>query len=172
MNQITLNCIDLDISTHFYGNVLGFQLIVYDKESHYARFNTRGGNNGSPTLSLHVAQDIDKFKQSISMASQSSLYFEYPTPQLVDEAHIKLKNKGVTIVQSPEMKSWLWYEMLLVDPDGRQIIIYSAQENRLNPPWVITNAETLLKEIGDKVSSANHNSNNKVIEQDLKRTKI
>jgi len=30
---------------------------------------------------------------------------------------------------------WLWREAWLYDVDGNKLILYSAGENRLNPPW-------------------------------------
>jgi hypothetical protein len=30
---------------------------------------------------------------------------------------------------------YLWREAFLRDPDGNVIVLFSAGENRLNPPW-------------------------------------
>ena len=31
--------------------------------------------------------------------------------------------------------TWLWTDISLKDPDGHEVIIYHAGENKKNPPW-------------------------------------
>jgi hypothetical protein len=35
----------------------------------------------------------------------------------------------------PTDQPYLWREAFLRDPDGNLIVLFSAGENRLNPPW-------------------------------------
>ena len=35
----------------------------------------------------------------------------------------------------PIDQTWLWREAYLKDPNGNQICLFYAGENRLNPPW-------------------------------------
>jgi hypothetical protein len=47
----------------------------------------------------------------------------------------KLKRAGFTFTREPADQPYLWREAVLRDPDGHEIFIYHAGENRLNPPW-------------------------------------
>ena len=38
----------------------------------------------------------------------------------------------------PTDQPWLWREAYLNDPDGNPLCLYHAGENRLNPPWRLT----------------------------------
>ena len=49
----------------------------------------------------------------------------------------KLIKQGINIDDLPKDKAWLWRESYLKDPDGNQLILYKAGENRKNPPWRI-----------------------------------
>jgi len=48
-----------------------------------------------------------------------------------------LKQKGITFINDPEDKTWLWREAHLLDLDNNKIILYKAGVNRKNPPWRI-----------------------------------
>ena len=48
---------------------------------------------------------------------------------------LMLQEKGIEFEELPNDKPWLWKEARVKDPDGNQIILYHAGENRLNPPW-------------------------------------
>ena len=62
------------------------------------------------------------------------VYFEVEN---VAETVQELKAKGIVFETMPTDQSWLWTEVKLKDPDGNQIIVYHAGENRKNPPWRI-----------------------------------
>ena len=52
------------------------------------------------------------------------------------DTHVaNLQQKGIEFDELPTDKPWLWREARLKDPDGNQLILYHAGENRKNPPW-------------------------------------
>ena len=48
-----------------------------------------------------------------------------------------LEAAGVVFMQGPRAEPWLWRGARLKDPDGREICLYDAGENRLNPPCAV-----------------------------------
>jgi hypothetical protein len=51
---------------------------------------------------------------------------------------MKLNLNQITIsVKDTTDQTWLWREARLKDPDGNQLILYSAGKNRKDPPWKI-----------------------------------
>ena len=122
LNQVTVPSIDISQSISFYEK-LGLKLIV--KSAHYARFECP---DGSSTFSVHHAENLP-------IGDGIYVYFECGNL----DAHVKsLQQKGVVFDSKPTDQSWLWREARLKDPDGNQIILYHAGENRLNPPWRIS----------------------------------
>jgi catechol 2,3-dioxygenase-like lactoylglutathione lyase family enzyme len=120
LNQITLPSRDVEKAAAFY-RLLGFRQIV---KSHprYARFECP---EGGATFSLHQVQ----------VRPQSSgvvVYFECST---LDETVDRLVQDGVAFTQMPQDERWLWREARLLDPDGNEICLYHAGENRRFPPW-------------------------------------
>lgn len=122
LNQVTIPVLNVDKSIEFY-KLLGLKLIVHTHER-YARFEC--GPGGS-TFSLHKVEKIGNGEKAV-------VYFE---TENVDEVVSQLLEKGVQIDLLPTDQPWLWRESRLCDPDQNPIIIYSAGENRLNPPWRI-----------------------------------
>lgn len=122
LNQITIPSLKVDKSIEFYKK-LGLNLIVHT-HSRYARFECP---NGDSTFSIHQVDVLPSGDGII-------LYFEVEN---VSEVVSDLSLKGIIFDEMPEDKSWLWREARLNDPDGNQIIIYHAGENRKNPPWRI-----------------------------------
>jgi catechol 2,3-dioxygenase-like lactoylglutathione lyase family enzyme len=122
LNQITVPSKDVAKAIVFY-NKLGLKLIVHTHDR-YARFEC---TDGDTTFSIHYSEEVPKEEGVL-------IYFE-----VMDVAGTvsKLIKKGIKFDQMPEDKSWLWKEARLKDPDGNQIIIYHAGENRKNPPWRI-----------------------------------
>ncbi|ANQ48113.1 glyoxalase/bleomycin resistance/extradiol dioxygenase family protein [Flammeovirga sp. MY04] len=120
LNQITVPSLDLTKSITFY-QTLGLKLIV-KALPHYARFVCPDGNS---TFSLHQVEQLPK-------GDGISVYFE--CDDLDDQVH-QLKQQGLLFEQEPVDQTWLWREARLKDPDGNQIILFFAGENRLNPPW-------------------------------------
>ena len=122
LNQITVPSLDLTKSIPFYEK-LGLKLIVKSLP-HYARFECP---NGQATFSIHLTKNLP-------MGDGIWIYFE--CENLEDYVNQLLK-KGVEFEEMPNDKSWLWQEARLKDPDGNQLILFYAGENRLNPPWRI-----------------------------------
>lgn len=122
LNQITVPSLDLSKSLPFYQK-LGLKLIVKSLP-HYARFECP---NGSSTFSIHKVDELPS-------GNGVSVYFECEN---VDAEFARLQADGMKFEQEPTDQSWLWREARLKDPDGNQLILFYAGENRLNPPWKI-----------------------------------
>jgi len=122
LNQITIPSRDLYVSVPFYQK-LGLTLIV-DALPRYARFTCPEGDT---TFSIH---QVDNLVQDEGIY----IYFEH---EKLDEKVRHLVSEGISFDEMPTDKSWLWREARLKDPDGNQLILYQAGENRLNPPWRI-----------------------------------
>lgn len=122
LNQITVPTVDMKRSVDFYQK-LGFHLIV-DSIPRYARFICP---DGDATFSLHR---VDQLANGPGVV----IYFE--TDRL-DELVADLKKENVDFEHGPIDQAWLWHEARLKDPDGNEIILYHAGDNRKNPPWRI-----------------------------------
>lgn len=122
LNQVTAPSLNLAKAIPFY-QTLGLTLIVEDLP-HYARFVCPGN---AATFSLQQVQQLP-------VGEGIHVYFECEN---LDRTVDALIQKGIHFEEMPTDKSWLWREALLKDPDGNQIILYHAGENRLNPPWRI-----------------------------------
>ncbi len=120
LNQITVPSIDLTKSIPFYEK-LGLQLIV-EALPHYARFECPDGDS---TFSIHQVNKLPKGEGVI-------IYFEC---QDLDGQVEMLRKNGVEFELMPTDQSWLWREARLKDIDGNQLILFYGGENRLNPPW-------------------------------------
>jgi len=94
------------------------------ESEHYARFECP---DGTSTFSIHLTDELPK-------GHGISVYFECND---LDEKVKHLIEKGIHFDELPNDKSWLWREAYLKDPDGNQLILFFAGENRLNPPWRI-----------------------------------
>jgi catechol 2,3-dioxygenase-like lactoylglutathione lyase family enzyme len=120
LNQITVPSLNLNKALPFY-QTLGLKLIV-DDIPHYARFLCPNGNSTFSIIKVEKLPSGDGIH----------VYFELEDlDHYVDE----LQGRGIAFDEMPEDKSWLWREARLKDPDGNQLILYSAGENRLDPPW-------------------------------------
>lgn len=119
-NHVTLIVADLERSKEFY-RTLGLVQIV-DTPPRYARFHVP---DGDATLSIEVTGEP-------AAASSVQLFFECDD---VDATVESLKAKGLSFYQEPTDMFYLWREARLRDPDGYDIRLYYAGENRLNPPW-------------------------------------
>ena len=93
-----------------------------DSIPHYARFECPDGNS---TFSVHLVDELP---------TGNGIYVYFECDDL-NERVTQLIDKGIQFDELPEDKSWLWREARLKDPDGNQIILYYAGQNRLNPPW-------------------------------------
>ena len=114
---------DVDRGMRFYRDLMGFKLIEdfrYEGTSVYARLRAPGGDG---TIALHQASPGG------SLASDGvRLYFEIRD---LDGFCRKLQQKGFYITQLPRMMPWGWRHAYLNDPDGHEISLYWAGENRM-----------------------------------------
>ena len=122
LNQITVPVKDMNACVQFYLK-LGFTQIV--DTPHYARFLCP---EGSSTFSLLLEEG--------EFHNGATIYFEH---EKLDEWVARLQQSGFEFDQNPEDQSYLWREAILHDPSGNKIKLYWAGENRLNPPWRVTN---------------------------------
>lgn len=120
LNQVTVTLPDMDAGWDFYRS-LGLIPIV-DARPRYARFRCPDGDS---TFSIHRGE---------AKAGGTTVYFECDD---LDERVAALKGVGFVFASDAEDKTWLWREAELFDPGGNRVVLYSAGENRLNPPWRI-----------------------------------
>jgi hydroxymethylpyrimidine/phosphomethylpyrimidine kinase len=119
LNQVTVGARDYAASVDFYRR-LGLRLIVDSPESGYARFEAPN----EATFSIHIVED--------GQPGATTVYFECAD---LDRRVERLKAEGVRFAHDPVDQDWLWREAELFDPFGNRILLYSAGENRLYPPW-------------------------------------
>lgn len=122
LNHVTLIVSDFERSTQFY-RTLGFIPIVHEPPR-YARFRCP---DSDATLSIEVTG-------APPAPSRTQLYFECSD---LDDTVAQLKAKGIVFVQEPTDMPYLWREARLTDPDGHDLRLYFADDNRLNPPWKV-----------------------------------
>ena len=120
LNHVTLIVSNLQESLLFY-QTLGLNLIVMSAPR-YARLTLPDSDD---TLSLEVTGDPRN-------ESRVQVYLECEN---LDKVYEELKTKGLVFEQEPKDMDYLWREARLRDPDGHQIRLYFAGDNRLNPPW-------------------------------------
>ena len=122
-NHAMLYVKDVERGMRFYHDMLGFKLIEdfrYEGIPVYARLRAPGGDG---TIALHQAGP------GVSVASDGvRLYFEIRD---LDGFCHKLQQKGFYITQLPRMMPWGWRHAYLNDPDGHEISLYWAGENRM-----------------------------------------
>jgi len=119
-NHVTLIVSDLTRSKAFY-ETLGCKAIVHSTPR-YARFVLP---EGEATLSLEVTGAAPN-------EARAELFFECSD---LDQRVRELKAQGIEFYQDPTDMHYLWREARLKDPDGHELRLYFAGENRLNPPW-------------------------------------
>jgi catechol 2,3-dioxygenase-like lactoylglutathione lyase family enzyme len=124
-NHVTLIVAELERSKRFY-RALGLVLIV-DAPPRYARFRLPDGDS---TLSVEVTGQM-------SATSSVELFFEC---EALDETVTALKAVGLCFDQDPTDMPYLWREARLQEPDGYDVRLYFAGDNRLNPPWKVKDA--------------------------------
>jgi catechol 2,3-dioxygenase-like lactoylglutathione lyase family enzyme len=115
---------DVERAMAFYRDLMGFKLIEdfrYEGTAVYARLRAPGGDG---TIALHQAGP------GVSMASDGvRLYFEVRD---LDEFCRRLQKKNFYITQLPRMMPWGWRHAYVNDPDGHEISLYWAGENRMS----------------------------------------
>jgi len=114
---------DVERGMQFYRDWLGFKLIEdfrYEGKAIYARLRAPGGDG---TIALHQAGP------GASVASDGvRLYFEVRD---LDDFCRKLQKRGFYFTQLPRMMPWGWRHAYLNDPEGHEISLYWAGENRM-----------------------------------------
>ncbi len=114
---------DVERALGFYRDLLGFKLLEdfrYEGKPVYARLRAPGGDG---TIALHQCGP------GASVASDGvRLYFEI---REVDDFCRKLRAKDFYLTQMPQMMPWGWRHAYLNDPDGHEISVYWAGENRM-----------------------------------------
>lgn len=107
----------------FYRDWLGFKLIEdyrHEGRSVYARMRAPGGDG---TIALHQAGP------GASVASDGvRLYFEV---RELDDFCRRLRKRGFVFTQHPQMMPWGWRHAYLNDPEGHEISLYWAGEQRM-----------------------------------------
>jgi len=114
---------DVQRALEFYRDLLGFKIVDefrHESRPVYARLRAPGGDG---TVALHMAGP------GTSLASEGvRLYFEI---RELDDFCRKLQAKHFYITQMPRMMPWGWRHAYLNDPDGHEISLYWAGENRM-----------------------------------------
>ena len=126
LNQVTIPSRDLSVSVPFYEK-LGLKLIVSTSD-HYARFECPDGDS---TFSIHKTNHLFTGQGVV-------VYFE---EEELDTKVAQLQKSGIAFDLLPTDQPWLWREAHLTDPDGNQIILFHAGENRKTPPWRLKKRE-------------------------------
>lgn len=107
----------------FYRNWLGFKVIEdyrHEGKSVYARLQAPAGDG---TIALHQAGP------GASVASDGvRLYFEVRN---LDDVCQRLRKRGFVFTQQPQMMPWGWRHAYLNDPEGHEISLYWAGEQRM-----------------------------------------
>ncbi len=123
-NHVTILVTDFERSKAFY-KTLGLVQIV-DSPPRYARFIVPGND---ATFSIEMTPAARSLE-----TAPAQLFFECDD---VDATYAALAAKGFAFTQAPTDMPYLWREARVSDPDGHDIRLYHAGENRLNPPWRI-----------------------------------
>lgn len=114
---------DVARGMQFYREWLGFKLIEdfrFEGKSVYARLRAPGGDG---TIALHQAGP------GAPVASDGvRLYFEIRD---LDGFCRGLQKRGFYFTQLPTLMPWGWRHAYLNDPDGHEISLYWAGENRM-----------------------------------------
>lgn len=127
LNQITIPAVNVEVSVAFYKK-LGLKIIVH-VPAQYARFECPDGDS---TFSIHKVD-------TLQTGDGVMVYFEIKNlDQKVKEfQNLNLHGNTTIFDLLPTDQPWLWREARLKDPDGNQLILYYAGDNRKNPPWRI-----------------------------------
>jgi catechol 2,3-dioxygenase-like lactoylglutathione lyase family enzyme len=119
LNHVTLPATDVEASAAFYRR-LGLEQIV----AAYPGYARLLAPDGDATLSLHGVEG--------EAPTGASIHFEVAD---VDATVAELKSRGCCFAVDPVDQPYLWREAVMLDPDGHRVFIFSAGENRLDPPW-------------------------------------
>jgi catechol 2,3-dioxygenase-like lactoylglutathione lyase family enzyme len=122
-NHAMIYAKDVERALVFYRDLLGFKVVEdfqYENKPVYARLRAPGGDG---TIALHQSGPND------SVSSEGvRLYFEV---RELDEFCRKLQQKNFYVTKLPRLMPWGWHHAYLNDPDGHEISLYWAGENRM-----------------------------------------
>jgi len=122
-NHAMIYARDVAKGVEFYKGLLGFKVIEtfeYEGKPVYARLHAPAGDG---TIALHQANP------GAPIASEGvRLYFEI---RELDDFCDKLRKRGFYFTQLPRMMPWGWRHAYMNDPDGHEISLYWAGENRM-----------------------------------------
>ncbi len=122
-NHATVYVKDVERALGFYRDLLGFKVVDefrYDNKPVYSRLRAPGGDG---TITLQMAGPGQ------NLASEGvRLYFEI---RELDEFCRKLLAKNFYITQMPRVMPWGWRHAYINDPDGHEIGLYGAGDNRM-----------------------------------------
>jgi predicted enzyme related to lactoylglutathione lyase len=76
---------------------------------------------------------------SVPSDEQVTIYFESDD---LDDLCNRLVTAGIPLDHTPQDMAWLWPEARLTDPDGHNLCLFSAGENRRYPPWRVSDRPT------------------------------
>src|SRR5512133_3716265 len=114
---------DVERALGFYRDILGMKMLDefrFEGKAVYARMQAPGGED---TIALHQAGP------GASVASDGvRLYFEI---RELDDFCQKLRKRGFVFTQQPQMMPWGWRHAYLNDPEGHEISLYWAGEQRM-----------------------------------------
>lgn len=127
LNQVTLPATDIPASVAFYKR-LGFIQIV--DSPHYSRFECP---EGDATFSVHIVE---------GPFEPSEHYVTYFEIRELDRFVQQKIAEGLVFDQLPTDMRWHWREARLCDPAGNIICFFWAGENRRNPPWRVSAADS------------------------------
>lgn len=122
LNQVTIYS-HRTVETVEFFEKLGLRRIV-DSLPRYARLECL---DGDATLSVNEFEEHTPINNIV-------LYFECDD---LDGEVTRLRSLGLEFDEDPTDRPWLWRQAYLKDPSGNRICLFSAGDNRKNPPWRI-----------------------------------
>ena len=110
---------------------LGLRRIV-DSLPRYARLECP---DGEATLSVCEFGELTP----VAAANNVVLYFECDD---VDAEYERLTALGLKFTEPPTDRPWLWRQCYLNEPNGNHICLFTAGDNRKNPPWRLSSTSS------------------------------
>ena len=115
---------DVAAAIHFYGDLLGFEILEEVKTPRstvYARLKSPGSDT---TIALHALPPGQELH-----TGGVRLYFEVKE---LEKFCQRLEEAGVKFSAQPKVMPWGWTHAYLDDPDGHEVSLYKAGEQRLH----------------------------------------
>ena len=125
LNQVTIYS-GLTVETVEFFEKLGLRRIV-DSLPRYARLECPDGESTLSVCEFGELTPVAAFNNVV-------LYLECTD---VDAEYERLSALGLKFTEPPTDRPWLWRQGYLDDPNGNHICLFTAGDNRKNPPWRI-----------------------------------